>query len=61
MYVGNLHKLKGVHDRCVKYDMKDLLKIPSMIDETTTNPTVQWGDVTTKRDLLVHWYQINMG
>ena len=55
MYVGNLQNLKGVRDRCVKYDMKDPLKIHLMIDETTTNPTVQWGDVTTKKELLVHW------
>ena len=32
-----------------------------MADDTTTNPTVQWGDATTNRDLLVHWYQINLG
>ena len=40
MYAGNLHKLKGVRDRCVKYDMKDPLKIPLEIDETTTDPAV---------------------
>ena len=61
MYVGNLHKLKVVHDRCVKYDMKDTLKIPSIVGETTADPVVQWGDATTKRDLLVHWSQINLG
>ena len=32
-----------------------------MVDETTEDPTVKWGDVTTKRDLLVHWYQISLG
>ena len=61
MYVGNLHKLKGVHNRFVKYDMKDTLKIPSMVDETATDPVVQWGDATTKRDQFVHWSQINLG
>ena len=55
MYVVNLHKLKGVRDRCVKYDMEDPLKIPSMADETTADTTVRWGDATTKRGLLVHW------
>ena len=40
--------------------MKDPLKIPLMIDETTTNTAVRWRDVTTKRELLVHWYQINL-
>ena len=61
MYVVNPHTLKAVRDRCVKYDMKDTLKNPLMIDETTTNPVVQWGDETTKRDLLVHWSHINLG
>ena len=61
MYVGNLHKLKGLRNRCVKYDMKDPLNIPSMVDEMTTDPAVRWGDMTTKRYLLVHWYQINPG
>ena len=28
MYVGNLHKLKGVSGRCVKYNMKYPIKIP---------------------------------
>ena len=41
MYVVNPHTLKAVRDRCVKYDMNDTLKNPSMIDETTTNPVVQ--------------------
>ena len=49
MYVGKIHKLKGVQNRCVKYDMKDTLKIPSMIDETTTDPEMRWGNATTKR------------
>ena len=61
IYVGNLHKLKGVRGRRVKYNMNDPLKILSMIDETTTNPAVIWGYGTTKRYLLVHWYQINLG
>ena len=61
IYVGNLHKLKGVRNRCVKYDMKDPLKIPLMVDETTTDPAVRWGDATTKRDLLFHCSQINLG
>ena len=41
--------------------MKDRLKIPLMVNETTTDPVLMWGEVTTKRDLLVHWYQINLG
>ena len=59
--MGKIHKLKGVQNRCVKYDMKDTLKIPSMIDETTTYPEMRWGNATTKRDLLVRWSQINLG
>ena len=43
IYVGNLHKLKGLRDRCVKYDMKDPLKIHLMVDETTNDTAVQWG------------------
>ena len=60
MYVGNLHKLSGVRERCVKYDMVDPLKFPTMIDVATTNPSFWWGGETTKRDMLVHWSQINM-
>lgn len=40
IYVGKLHKLKGVRNRCVKYGMKDPLKIPLMVDETMTDPAV---------------------
>ena len=61
MYVGKLHKLKGVRDRCIKYGMKDPPKIPSMVNNITTDPALRWGDVTTKRYLLVHWSQINLG
>ena len=61
MYVGNLYKLKGVRDRYVKYNMKDPLKIPLMVNETTTNTAVQWGDAMTKSDILVHWSQISLG
>ena len=32
-----------------------------MVDEMTTDFTVRWEYVTTKRDLLVHWSQINLG
>ena len=61
MYVGHLCKLKGVRDRCVKYNMKDPLKIISMVNETTPDPTVRWGYVTTKRELLVCLSHINLG
>ena len=32
-----------------------------MVDEMTTDPAVRWGDLATKRYLLVHWYQIDLG
>ena len=40
MYVGNLQKLRSVHDRATKYDMMDPLKIPVMIDSLTTEPEI---------------------
>ena len=43
MYVGNLHKSRGVRKRCVKFDMVDPLKFPTMIYVTTNNPSFQWG------------------
>ena len=46
---------------CVKYDMEVTLNITSMVNDTTNDPAVRWGDATTKRDLLVHWPHINMG
>ena len=39
MYVGNLHKLRGVREQCVKYDMVDPLKVPTMINVATTDPS----------------------
>ena len=60
MYVGNLHKLRGVRERCVKYDMVNPLKVPTMIYVATIDPSLQWGGETTKRDMLVHWSQINL-
>ena len=61
IYVGNLHNLKGLRHRCIKYNMKDPLNIPLMVNEMTTDPALQWGYATTKRNLLVNWYQINLG
>ena len=58
--MGNLHKLRGVHGRCIKYNIVDPLKVPTMVDEVTTDPSFRWGGKTTKRDMLVHWYQINL-
>ena len=58
MYVGNLQKLKGVKDRITKYDMVDPFKIPVMVDSDTENLALQWGDETTKRDILFHWLQV---
>ena len=40
MYVGNINKLKGVREICVKYDMKDPLEISSVVYETATDPVV---------------------
>ena len=39
IYMGNLHKLRGVRERCVKYDMLDPLKFLNMIDVATTYPS----------------------
>ena len=61
MYVGNLQKLRGVRKRCVKYNMVVPLKVLTMIDVATTDPSFWWGGDTTKRDMLIHWYQINLG
>ena len=60
MYVRNLHKLRGVRDWCVKYYMVDPLKFPNMINVANTDPSLRWGAETTKRDMLVHWSQINL-
>ena len=58
--MGNLNNLNGVHERCVKSDMVDTLKVPTMIDVVTTNISLQWVGETTKRYMLVHWSQINL-
>ena len=60
MYVGNLQKLKGVKDRITKYDMEDIFKILVMIDSDTENPALRWEDETTKKDILVHWLQVDV-
>ena len=56
MYVGNLHQLRGVLDRTIKYDMRDPFRIPSMIYTITADASLRWGDSTTIRDMLQHWY-----
>ena len=43
MYVGVLHKLKGVCEWCAKYDRVDPLKVPNMINVATTNTSLRWG------------------
>ena len=60
LYVGNLEKLKGVKDCITKYDMMDPFKIPALVDIDTDDPELRWGDETTKRDMLVHWSQIEL-
>ena len=60
MYVRNLNTLKVVRKGCLKYYMVDTLQVPTMIDMVPTNPSLRWGGETTKRDMLVHWYYINL-
>ena len=40
--------------------MVDPLQVLTMIDVANTKPSLRWGGETTKRDMLVHWYQINL-
>ena len=60
MYVGNLQKLKGLKDRITKYDMVDPFKIPFMINSETENPALWWGNEMIKREILVHWSQVDL-
>ena len=60
MYVGNLHKLRGVLDHTIKYDMRDPFRVPSMIDTITADASLRWGDSTTSLDMLQHWSQISL-
>ena len=60
MYLGNLHKIRGVRKLCVKYNMMDPLNVPAIIDVVTNDPSFRWGVETTKRDMLAHWSQINL-
>ena len=41
MYVGNLHKLRGVLERTIKYDMRDPFRIPSTIDTITADASLR--------------------
>ena len=52
--------MRSVRDCATKYDMMDALRIPVMIDSLTTEPADCWGDETTKRDVLTHWYQVDV-
>ena len=54
MYVVNLQMIKGVKNRITRYDMVDPFKILVMAHLDTENPALWWGDVTTKRYILVH-------
>ena len=60
MYAGNLQKLKGIKDPITKYEMVDPFKIPVMVNSDTENPALRWGDETTKRDIIVHWLQVDL-
>ena len=40
--------------------MVDPFKIRVMVDSDTENPALWWGYETTKRDILVHWLQVNL-
>ena len=40
--------------------MVDPFKIPVMIESETENTALRWGDETTKRDILVHWSQVDL-
>ena len=52
--------MKEVKDRITKYDMVDPFKIPFMIDSETKNPALWCRDETTKRDILIHWSQVDL-
>ena len=58
MYVGNLHKLRGVLDRTIKYDMRDPFRIPSMTYIITSDASLRWEDSTTSLDMLQHWSRL---
>ena len=55
MNVRKLQNLKGVKDRIKKYDTVGPFKIPVIVDSDIENPSLQLGNETTKRDILVHW------
>ena len=40
--------------------MVDTFKILVMVDSDTENPALWWGGETTKRDILVHWSQVDL-
>ena len=40
--------------------MVDPFKILVMVDSDTENPALRWGDETTKREILVHWLQVDL-
>ena len=55
-----MQKLMGVKDWITKYDMVDPFKILVMVDLDTENLALRWGDETTKRDIIVHWSQVDL-
>ena len=60
MYVGNLQKLKEVKYRIIKYEFVDPFKILVMVNSDTEYPVLRWEDKTTKRDIIVHWSQVDL-
>ena len=40
--------------------MVDPFNISFTVDSDTENPALRWGYETTKRDILVHWSQVDL-
>ena len=57
MLYGNTDKIKEFKEFCDKYDMTNVLMIPTLVNSGDTNYKDRWGGPETRLCMLNHWYK----
>lgn len=57
LFVSNMQKIAAVKQRCIEFDMLDVLQIPEVIDPLASHPHDKYSEYHA-RDLLLHFDSI---
>ena len=57
-FVGNYAKLEPAQQRCIHYDLMDVVMIPALKDSTATTPIERWS--WDRTNLFEHWTTVDL-